>query len=685
MSIKCHYCSYPNPDDVTICRMCEKPLFRTKFEADPVEEAPKQKAKGKDTPNKEPQIEAKETLPPPIELENTPPVPPPHENIEDNPPPMAAKLLQNLQKSMVLNAQEVEKNSPKKTNNDADKQINELKEQLNKLIREELCKKFSSISKPLCPNCGTALKNMGEVCPNCQNDNNKISQKIIFDISEQFKENNAAKKSLEPPPKMVEPPPPSSEKKPKSGQVPIKIPREKESPETDSAKLQKDQKEWIQHSLQIDSTVLIQPGKVIPNEGQIFLSAHGNYQIIKCIGRGGFGSVYLATDKQGQKVALKLLHLWEKDLSMQQEIVSRFKREYITGQLESEYIVKHLDGGMVNGNPFIVMQYCEGGSLRMSIKKHRTEEELTQLAIDVLKGLVILHKHNIIHRDLKPENILFDGTGRAVLSDFGLVGFTDNRNTVVGTDGRVTAMWGTMEYMPPEQLDPFKSYQMMGATTDVFGFGVMLYEACTQGNLPYGREKENRMIFIKRLMSGDWIPLSQYRPDLPEVWGNIIKRCLNPTPEKRYSDMSTILSAIETMHHAPPNNATSYLSVNRGSILTIVEGSDVGRIIDLDQLAKEKNKKTLTIGWFNPEAPNNNDIELVEFMRFISSRHATLEIINGIWHIKDGQNVLNRGQKVWQNSRNGVFINNEKISTDNFFPLHKDSLLTIGDTKLKID
>lgn len=685
MSIKCHHCKYPNADTATICRMCEKPLFREKLDADPPENNKKS-----DKPL--PEIE--------ISLPKIPAGPDKEpEKIEEpdiqqpEPPQMAAKLLQNLRKLPSVKDKEPPKNE--RPLNEKEKQVADLKEKLNNLIREELHKKFNSLSKPLCPNCGTALKSIGELCPNCGEDNHKLSQHIILDITEQFK---AEKKQAN-----IPPPPAPKIEQPEPEQKRIKIPRLKDTPPAEDKTPPPSaenplpdpqvKKQWKEESLPIDSKVIALPQKVIPTEGQMFFSPNGNYQVQKMIGKGGFGSVYLASNPHGQPIALKLLHLWEQDLSMHQDLVSRFKREYVTGKLDSPYIVQHLDGGMYKGNPFIIMQYCEGGSLRKSIKKLRSHDELLHLASDILKGLIVLHEHHIIHRDLKPENILFDHAGNAILSDFGIAGFTDSRNTVVGTDGKVKMRWGTIEYMPPEQLDPYQSYQMLGTTTDIFGFGVLLYEAITQGNMPYGREKDDQYNFIKRLMNGDWTPISQYRTDLPEEWTYIIKRCIHPKPAERYKEAVDILTdilAMSTQAEAEEESEYEYqgtqlFSINRCSRLSIIDGSDTGKIFDLDQLAQQKNKHLLTLGWYNPAEPGINDIELVEFMRFISSRHATLELINGIWYIKDGQYIIKRGQGSWQASRNGLLINGVKAAINDAHRLIPDDIITIGDTKLKAE
>lgn len=663
MSNKCQYCSYPNPDTATVCRMCEKPL-KSKIEAEPL--------KGKDTfDNPE-----KDLIPPKLEPQKEQDKLVSKEPDKHVIPPlqMAAKLLKNLEKLPTLK-QQGEENKPK-PQTEQEKEVTELKDRLNGLIREELRKKFNSLSKPICPNCGTALKSLGELCSNCGTDNHKLSERIVFDVTEHFK---AQKKQKEVPPPPIAP---QVEKLPKDPPLPQTDKREKENPI--GKKENKEDQAWVQDRLQIDSTFIPIPGKVTPEVGQVFTSSntHNTFQIIQFIGRGGFGSVYLATDKHGQRVALKLLELWKQDMAHHQRLIFQFKREYTTGQLNSPYIVKNIDGGMENGNPFIVMQYCEGGNLRNSIKKYRNETELSQLATDVLHGLAVLHKERIIHRDLKPENILFDGEGRAVLSDFGLAGFVDNRGTVVLSDGRVSEFWGTPEYMPLEQYDSHQAFQSMDKVTDIFGFGVMLYETFTQGNMPYGRyNKENLTTFFTRMKNGDWTPINTHRSDLPEAWSDIIKKCLHPSPKERYDSVEKVLEAIKNIHPST-HQETQFLNTERCAQLTIIEGSDLGKVIDLDAIAMQKNSSILTIGWFNPLAPHTNDIEIAEFMRFISTHHATLENISGDWYIKDGQFLMKRGQWAWQSSRNGIVINGVKMNTEPY-RLRQGDIITIGDTKLK--
>jgi serine/threonine protein kinase len=701
MPIKCHNCSFPNADNAIICRMCEKPLRR--MDSHLFDNKADINEKSKDIDNN-PILEKKPLLP--DEQQQIPITEKPLDQQTDKeeltpndeqPPQMAAKLLQNLQK-LQNKPQPV---SNEKRHDEQQDEVRRVKEQLNNMIREELRKKFNSISKPLCPTCNTALKSMDETCPNCGTDNHKVSQKIGMEVIEQFKQMQKSKETPPPPPPPPKPkadyPPitPIINKEEKEipppivQQKPFVTPNEKELNKSDSRKIPRGpspepskqaEEDWAKYSLQIDHEIV--PQKLSINVGQIFVASSGSdYQIKQRIGGGGFGSVYLASDKQGNLVALKVLHLWEKDPIYHSELVTRFKREYNTGQLDSPYIVKNIDSGTLNGNPFIIMQYCSGGSLRNHIKQIRSETELIHLAIDILQGLIILHRNGVAHRDLKPENILFDEKGRAVLSDFGLAGFTDNRSTVVGNDGKPNPLWGTIEYMPIERLGN-RSNDEKGAPTDIYSLGVLLYEASTQGNMPYGRAEKDIVKIMQRMLNGEWTPISTYRNDLSDNWANVIKKCIAPSAKDRYQTAEGVLNDLYDM--TKPSIEPQQNLQDRATQLLIIKGSDMGTVIDLDQLALQKNKSMLTLGLFNPAMPDTNDIELVEFMRFISTRHATLELINSEWHIKDGQFYMKRGQYAWQNSRNGIIVNDIKLDNATAHCLKKGDILTIGDTKLQV-
>lgn len=647
--IRCIYCGYPNADTNAECRLCRKPISRAK---EPTEEDRKMPTNKPEQENK-----VQEKLP---AQNDSPYTSRPAENIIEPPPvirvspPKQELPLPPLQNTLA--------------------ELNQGKDEINRIIKDELLRKFRSFTNPVCPACGNSLNSLDEVCNKCHADNHKVSQLIVFQVRQEYQERQKA-----PPPP---PPPPQTEKLVPEYHSPIKPPKS----------FVEDHK----NEMHLDSVLISMPGKVNLEENTRLLSANREYYTVKKrIGRGGFGTVYLVYDDRGKPWALKLLHLWERELTFHKDLIMRFKREYITGLLSSPYVVSHVDNGVIEGNPYIVMQYCSGGSLRQQIKAKRTEANITQIAREILEGLVILHQNQIIHRDLKPENILLDGNNTALLSDFGLAGFESNRGTVVLANGNVANVWGTPEYMPPEQFDPARAYMEMGARTDIFAFGVLMYEVFSQGNLPFGRPTDSG--FHMRLKEGQWISIKKHYPEISDKWYNIIRKCLNPDINSRYLSAVELLDAVKhtqtrdfPIMPPPPmpieehGRETNIIAMPIPLFLRVIEGDDCTQNFDLSSIALSRGRYTLSLGWYNPGKPNNNDIEIIEqFTSLISSRHATIEAVKGEWCIKDGQSYEKRGKLGWHLSGNGLFVNGIKVGTD-WHKLRIGDTILIGSTKLRV-
>lgn len=201
------------------------------------------------------------------------------------------------------------------------------------------------------------------------------------------------------------------------------------------------------------------------------------YRIIRKIGEGGMGTVFLAEDLQmQQEVAIKLLHM---AMTTDPEIVERFKTEAKAQyKLTHPYIVK-LTRLVQNGEHyFIVMEYVDGMTLKEMLAKTGLLPEDRALPIfhKILRGLAYAHSQGIIHRDIKPGNIIIDKNGNPKITDFGIAKILGDKGlTQTGTK------LGTVYYMSPEQI---KNPKGVDQRTDVYSLGITLYEMLT-GKLPY--------------------------------------------------------------------------------------------------------------------------------------------------------------------------------------------------------
>ena len=249
----------------------------------------------------------------------------------------------------------------------------------------------------------------------------------------------------------------------------------------------------------------------------------GIYTLVRPLGRGGFGEVWLAerrTKFVTTKVAVKLPH----DEQVDHEAV---KHEAQLWEQASGHpnILPIIDADEYDGQIVSVSEYAPDGSLEQWLKTHgaMSVERAIETTIQILDGLEFLHSRNIIHRDLKPANILLQGrTPR--LADFGISRAL--RTTVASQSQNIS---GTFAYMSPEALDGKRSIQ-----TDVWSVGVNLYQFLT-GTLPFP-QKEPSVLFPAIIMR-EFAPL----PDsIPPSLKNVIAKALAKLPENRYASAAVM-------------------------------------------------------------------------------------------------------------------------------------------------
>src|SRR4030095_15146252 len=176
----------------------------------------------------------------------------------------------------------------------------------------------------------------------------------------------------------------------------------------------------------------------------------GRYQILSKIGAGGMASVYLADDlKHGRRVAIKVMNA---DIGATMG-TSRFLREIeIAARLTHPHILPLHDSGVIADQPYYVMPYIEGESLRQRIIRHKlfSIKDALRFATEIASALGYAHERGLIHRDIKPENVLLSN-GIALVADFGIARFThaDEQAAITTANAAV----GTPAYISPEQLE----------------------------------------------------------------------------------------------------------------------------------------------------------------------------------------------------------------------------------------
>ena len=214
-----------------------------------------------------------------------------------------------------------------------------------------------------------------------------------------------------------------------------------------------------------------------------------HYSILKKLGAGGMGEVYLAEDsKLNRKVAIKLLPTHSgTDETARRRLIREARA---AASLDHPNICTIYEVGEEDGRSFIAMQYIEGESL--ASKLERTPLSLSEsldIAIQVAAAIVEAHSRGIIHRDIKPQNIMIASSGQAKVLDFGLVKLTQPESLLesqAATQSLLTepgVIVGTVPYLSPEQVRG----ETVDARSDIFSFGAMLYEMVS-GTRPFGSE-----------------------------------------------------------------------------------------------------------------------------------------------------------------------------------------------------
>ena len=269
-----------------------------------------------------------------------------------------------------------------------------------------------------------------------------------------------------------------------------------------------------------------------------------HYKVLEKIGQGGMGEVYLAQDTTlDRKVALKFL---TEEMQQDSTARKRFLREAKSAAaLDHPYICPIHEVGEVEGKPFIAMEYVQGETLKDKLAKGPLPlNDALEKATEVAEALEEAHKQGIVHRDLKPSNIMLPPQGHVKVMDFGLAkrvtpaeGQEQEITTALTKQGSTL---GTVPYMSPEQVRG----QVVDTRSDIFSFGVVLYEMLTGVN-PF---KGDTSVDTSHAILGETPPpLTRYTEDIPVLLQHTIRKMLAKEPDQRYQvvhDVKTNLGVL---------------------------------------------------------------------------------------------------------------------------------------------
>src|SRR5512140_2680370 len=275
----------------------------------------------------------------------------------------------------------------------------------------------------------------------------------------------------------------------------------------------------------------------------------GLYKIKEELGHGEMGTVYRAFDSRfNREVAIKILPL---ELMRNLKILARFRRELkMIALLEHPAIVPVYDVGEENGQPYYVMRYMSGGSLRRWIRNGKMSlQDTADIVERIALGLEYAHRKGIVHRDLTPDNILFDNHNNPYITDFSLAKLIADTYRTNSGNGLI----GTPEYISPEQAQSLP----VDHRADIYGLGVITYEMLT-GEKPY-KASDPMGVLVKHV--SEPVPeILQVNPDLPPEVDGIIKKAMAKNRNDRYEsavDMARALTkAAYGEEHTLPTSTT---------------------------------------------------------------------------------------------------------------------------------
>ena len=272
----------------------------------------------------------------------------------------------------------------------------------------------------------------------------------------------------------------------------------------------------------------------------------GPYRLMRLLGRGGMGSVYLAERTDGeirQRVAVKLLRPGMDDAHLRERFLGE---RQILANLSHPNIAALLDAGHLPGaQPYLVMEYVDGRPIDLYVRDLTIREKI-RLVLKVCAVIAYLHRNLIVHRDLKPSNILVNAEGEPKLLDFGIARMLD-----LATDATVTGMrMLTLDYASPEQVDG----RTVSTAADIYSLGALLYKLLTDAS-PHRFETQSAEAMISSILHGPTMPPSRLKPILKGDLDMIVLKALRKEPEDRYATVEQFSDDLENYLESRPIRA----------------------------------------------------------------------------------------------------------------------------------
>lgn len=273
------------------------------------------------------------------------------------------------------------------------------------------------------------------------------------------------------------------------------------------------------------------------------------YEILEKIGVGGMAEVFKGKDhKLNRYVAVKVL---KEEFRENDAFVKKFKEEaQAAARLAHPNIVNVYDVGDENGIYYIVMELVEGITLKNYIERKGslTIKEATSIAIQVCAGLEVAHNNHIVHRDIKPQNIIISREGKVKVTDFGIAKATTSQTTTANA-------MGSVHYASPEQARG----GYVDHRSDIYSLGIVLYEMVT-GRVPF--DGETAVTVAVKHLQEEMVPPSVYCKNIPYSLEQIIKKCTEKSPDRRYQDIGDLLADLKQSLMDPDGDFVQMIDVD---------------------------------------------------------------------------------------------------------------------------
>ncbi|HUQ70207.1 MAG TPA: serine/threonine-protein kinase, partial [Planctomycetaceae bacterium] len=290
----------------------------------------------------------------------------------------------------------------------------------------------------------------------------------------------------------------------------------------------------------------------------------GRYRVLKLLGRGAMGAVFLADDRQLQRqVALKIPSF---DQGHDGELLARFYREARSAALlRQPNICPVYDVGEIDGQHYITMAYIAGRPLSDVIKSDKPPGERQILLIVRKLALALQEAHTqwIIHRDLKPGNVMIDARGEPIVMDFGLACRVEQEDGARLTHSGMIV--GSPAYMSPEQVEG--NPDKMTAAADQYSLGVMLYEMLT-GQLPF---RGSIAAVIAQITTKSPQPPRELKPEIDPRLEAICLRMLSKTAEDRFASLKVVADELATILREPKSSAAALTTTTVSATLSMAD------------------------------------------------------------------------------------------------------------------